>query len=67
MTETLKSVGIDIGTSAPRAAGQPAGTPMDRNILGASELPLRKISALLRFYALTSAPLCGAPVVEVPR
>ncbi len=66
MTETLKSVGIDIGTSAPRADRQPAGPPMDVKVLGASELPLRNISASLRCYALASAPLCGAPVVEVP-
>lgn len=66
MTETLKSVGIDVGTSAPQTALRPAGTPMDIKVLGASELPLRNISASLRCYALTSAPLCGAPVAEVP-
>ena len=66
MTETLKSAGIDIGTSSPQAGRQPVGSQMDLDVLGASELPLRKISALLRFYALASAPRCGAPVVEVP-
>ena len=66
MRETLRSVGIDIGTSPPQAAGQPGGPFTGLHILGANELPLRKISAMLRFYGLMPAPRYGVPVVEVP-
>ena len=66
MREQLTSVGIDIGTLSPQAAGQPGGPSLRLHILGANELPLRKISAMLRFYGLTPAPRCGDPVVEVP-
>ena len=66
MRETLKSVGIDIGTLPPQAAPQPGGPFLRLHILGANELPLRKTSAMLRFYGLTPAPRCGDPVVEVP-
>ena len=66
MTEKLKSVGIDIGTSAPRNAVHSAGTPWSFHILGGNGFRLREISASLRFHGLTPAPLCGAPVVEVP-
>ncbi len=66
MTELLLSVGIDIGTSRPKICEACFGVPRFYHILGKSEFCLRKISAVLRFYGLTPAPRCGAPVVEVP-
>ena len=65
MAETLLSVGIDIGVSPDRHACP--GTPEEFHILGGSEFRLREISASLRFHGLAPAPLCGAPVVEVPK
>lgn len=67
MTEELLSVGIDIGTSLPSTHCVRVGGPDIFHILGGSESRLRKICAALRFYGLTPAPLCGAPVVEVPK
>ena len=67
MTQELLSVGIDIGTSPPRARRLRPGGPAHLNPSGGSEFHLREISAALQFYGLTPAPPCGAPVMEVPK
>ena len=65
--QLLLSVGIDIGTASPQTGAPVWGTPEAFHILGGSEFRLREISASLRFHGLAPAPLCGAPVVEVPK
>lgn len=63
MKETLLSVGIDIGTSAPHDDGHRAGTPFDLTSSVEVNSTCGNIFDILR---LTPSRAAGPKVVEVP-
>ncbi len=63
MTEQLLSVGIDIGSSAPRDGSHPAGTPQDLKSSAEVNSACGNACGILR---LTPSRFAGPMIVEVP-